>query len=86
MTSQVIIKGKVIGTTKASEYYENYFNLGWEAITSSLERLALEYDFVVCEGAGSPIINFCQKPTPTALWVIYFVRYSTSLYLEVHST
>ncbi|MGL4884707.1 MAG: cobyric acid synthase CobQ [Waterburya sp.] len=54
MTSQVIIKGKAVGVVKASEYYEKYFDLGWEVIQESLYRLSLEFDLVVCEGAGSP--------------------------------
>ena len=54
MTSQIIIKGKAAGTVKASEYYEKYFELGWEVIQESLYRLSLEFDMVVCEGAGSP--------------------------------
>ncbi|GAB4526047.1 MAG: cobyric acid synthase [Pleurocapsa sp.] len=54
MTSQVIIKGKPVGTVKASEYYEKYFDLGWEVIQESLYRLSLEFDLVICEGAGSP--------------------------------
>jgi adenosylcobyric acid synthase len=54
MTSQVIIKGKSVGVVKASEYYEKYFELGWEVIQESLYRLSLEFDLVVCEGAGSP--------------------------------
>ena len=54
MTSQIIIKGKAVGTVKASEYYEQYFDLGWEVVQESLYRLSLEFDLVVCEGAGSP--------------------------------
>lgn len=54
MTSQVIVKGKVVGQTKASDYYENYFEMGWQAITESLQRLKEEFDLIVCEGAGSP--------------------------------
>ena len=54
MTSQVILGGKAVGTTTAAEYYEQYFEKGWQTIKNSLERLALEYDFIVCEGAGSP--------------------------------
>lgn len=54
MTSQVILEGKAVGTTTAADYYKNYFEKGWQAITNSLERLATEYDFIVCEGAGSP--------------------------------
>jgi adenosylcobyric acid synthase len=54
MTSQVIIKGKAVGVTTAADYYQNYFDLGWKAITESIECLSLEYDFLVAEGAGSP--------------------------------
>ncbi|MDJ0575724.1 MAG: cobyric acid synthase CobQ [Xenococcaceae cyanobacterium MO_234.B1] len=54
MTSQVIMKGKAIGTVSAIEYYENYFDLGWEVIQDSLYRLSLEFDLIICEGAGSP--------------------------------
>ena len=54
MTSQVIIKGKVVGKTKASEYYDQYFEPGWQAIEQSLYRLSAEFDLAVCEGAGSP--------------------------------
>ena len=54
MTSQVILKGQAVGVTKATEYYEKYFDLGWEAIQESLYRLSIEFDLVICEGAGSP--------------------------------
>ncbi|NEO26403.1 MAG: AAA family ATPase, partial [Kamptonema sp. SIO4C4] len=52
--SQVILKGKAVGTVSASEYYEQYFDRGWEAIKDSLQQLSSEFDLVVCEGAGSP--------------------------------
>jgi adenosylcobyric acid synthase len=54
MTSQVIMRGQVVGQTGAAEYYEKYFDRGWKAIQDSLQRLSTEFDFVVCEGAGSP--------------------------------
>lgn len=54
MTSQIIIKGKAVGRASALEYYEQYFEVGWQAITESLEVLATEFDLIVCEGAGSP--------------------------------
>ncbi len=54
MTSQVIVKGKVAGRCGAAEYYEQFFDIGWQAITESLQRLSEEFDMVVCEGAGSP--------------------------------
>ncbi len=54
MTSQVILMGKPVGKVQAADYYRDYFDRGWEAITSCLDRLKTEFDFIVCEGAGSP--------------------------------
>jgi adenosylcobyric acid synthase len=54
MTSQVVLKGRVIGRTTAADYYEQFFEPGWNAIEESLKRISEEFDLVVCEGAGSP--------------------------------
>jgi adenosylcobyric acid synthase len=54
MTSQVIFLGKAVGVTQAAEYYQNYFDRGWECIQTSLAKLADRFDLVICEGAGSP--------------------------------
>ena len=54
MTSLIILKGKAAGRVAASEYYEKFFDTGWQAIQESINRLSEEYDFLVCEGAGSP--------------------------------
>jgi adenosylcobyric acid synthase len=54
MTSLVIHKGKAMGKVSATDYYEQYFDSGWQAIQDSLRRLSEEYDLVICEGAGSP--------------------------------
>jgi adenosylcobyric acid synthase len=54
MTSQVILRGTVAGVTNAKAYYEDYFDRGWQAITECLGILSQEFDYVVCEGAGSP--------------------------------
>lgn len=54
MTSQVILKGRAVGRTTASQYYEKFFEMGWQAIQESLVRLSQDFDFLVCEGAGSP--------------------------------
>lgn len=53
-TSQVIIKGRPVGKTTAADYYEKYFNTGWQAVQESLARLSQDFDLLVCEGAGSP--------------------------------
>lgn len=54
MTSQVIIKGKAVGKVSAADYYEQYFQLGWQTIEECLQHLTTEFDVIVCEGAGSP--------------------------------
>ena len=55
MTSQVIIRGRVVGRTTSAQYYESFFDVGWKAIQDSLTRLSQDFDFLVCEGAGSPV-------------------------------
>jgi adenosylcobyric acid synthase len=54
MTSQVILKGKAVGTVTAADYYQEYFELGWQTIQECLKYLSTEFDTIVCEGAGSP--------------------------------
>jgi adenosylcobyric acid synthase len=54
MTSQVILNGQAVGRTGAAEYYEQFFDRGWQAITDALAQLQRDYDYIVCEGAGSP--------------------------------
>ena len=51
--SQVVVHGKPWTTKDAVDYYRYRENL-WEAVTSSLNRLAGQYDLLVIEGAGSP--------------------------------
>lgn len=55
MTSQVILKGRPVGRTTAAQYYEKFFEPGWQAVQESLMRLGQDFDFLVCEGAGSPV-------------------------------
>ncbi|MGF1603804.1 MAG: cobyric acid synthase CobQ [Thermosynechococcaceae cyanobacterium] len=54
MTSQVVLQGQVVGQVQAADYYRDYFDRGWQAITEALERLQQTFDWIVCEGAGSP--------------------------------
>ena len=54
MTSQVILNGQSIGVYPAGEYYERVFTPGWQAVTQALDQLTQTYDWVICEGAGSP--------------------------------
>ena len=54
MTSQVVLQGQVVGRVQAADYYRDYFDRGWQAITEALEHLKQDFDWIVCEGAGSP--------------------------------
>jgi adenosylcobyric acid synthase len=54
MTSQIIIQGHSVGQAQAADYYRLYFDRGWQAIVESLEILQQSFDWIVCEGAGSP--------------------------------
>ncbi len=83
MTSQLILKGNAVGTTKASEYYERYFDLGWEAIEDALYRLSLEFDLVICEGAGSPAEINLKHRDLTNMRVAKYLNASTILVVDI---
>jgi adenosylcobyric acid synthase len=83
MTSQIILKGKAVGVTKASEYYEKYFDLGWEAIEESLYRLAIEFDLVICEGAGSPAEVNIKHRDLTNMRVAKYLNARTILVVDI---
>jgi adenosylcobyric acid synthase len=83
MTSQVIIHGKAVGTTTATDYYENYFNTGWEAIEASLERLSVEFDLIICEGAGSPAEINLKHRDLTNMRVAKHLRAATVLVVDI---
>ncbi len=82
-TSQVIMQGKAIGTTNASEYYEKYFDLGWKAIEESLGRLSREFDLVVCEGAGSPVEVNLKHRDLTNMRVAQYLDAPTLLVVDI---
>lgn len=83
MTSQVIFKGRVVGKTTASEYYENYFQPGWQMIEESLQRLGQEFDLVVCEGAGSPAEINIKHRDLTNMRVARYLNAPTLLVVDI---
>lgn len=52
-TSQLVVRGKAVGTVAAADYVEHRTWLA-AVIAEELEHLRTEYDAVICEGAGSP--------------------------------
>ncbi len=83
MTSQVIMTGKALGKTSATDYYAHYFERGWEAITSSLSKLAAEFDLVVCEGAGSPAEINLKHRDLTNMRVAKYLNAPTLLVVDI---
>ncbi len=51
--SQIIVRGKLVKTISAKEYYD-YTPYLLEIVESSLNHLCSAYDIVIIEGAGSP--------------------------------
>jgi adenosylcobyric acid synthase len=83
MTSQVIMKGKPVGITGAAEYYEKYFDMGWQAIKESLQSLSGEFDIIVCEGAGSPAEINLKHRDLTNMRVAKYLNAKTLLVVDI---
>lgn len=83
MTSQVIMKGKPVGITGAAEYYEKYFDMGWQAIKESLQSLSREFDIIVCEGAGSPAEINLKHRDLTNMRVAKYLKAKTLLVVDI---
>jgi adenosylcobyric acid synthase len=52
-TSQLVLRGRVVGTVKAADYITHRDRLA-AVVTDELQSLRSEFDAVICEGAGSP--------------------------------
>ncbi len=83
MTSQVIMKGRVAGKVNAAEYYEQFFEPGWQAVEESLRRLGEEFDLIVCEGAGSPAEINLKHRDLTNMRVAKFLNAPTLLVVDI---
>ncbi|MEN9208206.1 MAG: cobyric acid synthase [Gloeomargarita sp. GMQP_bins_120] len=84
MTSQVIIRGQVAGVTRAQDYYRDYFHRGWQAITEALAQLQAQYDYIVCEGAGSPAEINLKHRDLTNMRVAQYLQAKTILVGDIH--
>jgi adenosylcobyric acid synthase len=83
MTSQVILMGQSAGRVGAAEYYEKFFDRGWQAITNSLDRLQKDYKYVVCEGAGSPAEINLKHRDLTNMRVASYLQAKTLLVADI---
>jgi adenosylcobyric acid synthase len=83
MTSQVILMGQSAGRVGAAEYYEKFFDRGWQAITSSLDQLQKDYDYVICEGAGSPAEINLKHRDLTNMRVASYLQAKTLLVADI---
>ena len=52
-TSQLVVRGKPVGTVRAADYFAHRDHLS-AVIAEDLASLREEFDVVLCEGAGSP--------------------------------
>lgn len=55
MESEVIILGKKENRVNGMHYRENFFEEGKKLIKDSLITLSTQYDYLILEGAGSPV-------------------------------
>ena len=53
MTSQLVVRGQVVGTATATDYWSDRNRLA-TVVQDELAKLRTEFDAVICEGAGSP--------------------------------
>ncbi len=83
MTSQVVLKGRVAGKIGAADYYEQFFEPGWQAIEESLQRLSEEFDLIICEGAGSPAEINLKHRDLTNMRVAKYLNAPTILVVDI---
>ena len=84
-TSEVIHLGKSVGTSKAINYYEDWFDSGWEAIKKGLAILLnSEKDGrLILEGAGSPVEVNLQHKDLTNLKLAKFLNANCILVADI---
>ncbi len=84
-TSEVIHLGNSVGTSKAINYYKDWFNSGWEAIKKGLTILInKEQDGrLILEGAGSPVEVNLQHKDLTNLKLAKFLNANCILVADI---
>jgi adenosylcobyric acid synthase len=82
-TSQVILKGRAVGKLSAADYYDQFFDTGWQAIEESLQRLGEEFDLLICEGAGSPAEVNLKHRDLTNMRIARYLNAPTLLVVDI---
>ncbi|WP_413684015.1 cobyric acid synthase [Prochlorococcus sp. MIT 1011] len=82
-TSEVIHLGKSVGTSKAINYYEDWFESGWEAIKKGLAILLKKNGRLILEGAGSPVEVNLQHKDLTNLKLAKFLNANCILVADI---
>tara|TARA_Y100001968_G_scaffold228466_1_gene211267 strand:- start:3684 stop:5186 length:1503 start_codon:yes stop_codon:yes gene_type:complete len=84
-TSEVIHLGKSVGSTKAINYYDDWFESGWEAIKKGLKELinSEKNGRLVLEGAGSPVEVNLQHKDLTNLKLAKFLNANCILVADI---
>jgi len=83
--SEIIHLGKSVGTTKAINYYEDWFASGWEAIQKGLTILlnGEKEGRLILEGAGSPVEVNLQHKDLTNLKLAKFLNANCILVADI---
>ncbi len=84
-SSEVIHLGKSVGNTKAINYYEDWFDSGWEAIKKGLAILlnSKKNGRLILEGAGSPVEVNLQHRDLTNLKLAKFLKANCILVADI---
>ncbi|MBF2056648.1 MAG: cobyric acid synthase CobQ [Cyanobacterium sp. T60_A2020_053] len=82
-TSQLILRGELIGIIDNQVYAQNYFDLGWQTITDCLNILGQEFDLVICEGAGNPAEIYLKHHDLTNMRVATHLQADTILVADI---
>lgn len=62
MESDIIILGKKLSTMSGMHYREHFFEKGQALIRNSLSMLSASYEYLILEGAGSPVeVNLRER-------------------------
>jgi adenosylcobyric acid synthase len=83
MSSQIVLNGQPVGIYRAGDYYESFFERGWQEVRLALDRLTPAYDWTICEGAGSPAEVNLRHRDLTNMRVAQYLNAPTLLVADI---